>query len=145
VTISKGRLSRISLAVGAPIRRLGRDPTGVAPSSRGPRPTKLDGLDLHADVWMPRRDWAPLERPFRYVLRPPVAQERFRRRPDGRVLVASGWATGSWALMLSSTEAGVKALLGCVVGFRLRASAAARGCGVLLGDPCARGVSAARL
>src|SRR5215467_11740622 len=147
--ISKGRLSRISLALGsragAPVRRLGRDPAGMAPSSRGPRPTTLDGLDLHANVWVPRRDRGRLERLCRDVLQPPAAQERLQCRPDGRVLVASGWATGSWALMLSSTEAVVKALLGCVVGFRLRASAAARGCGVLLGDPCARGVSAARL
>ena len=94
---------------------MGRDPAGVAPSSRGPRPTTLDGLDLHANVWVPRRDRGRLERLCRDVLQPPAAQERLQCRPDGRVLVASGWATGSWALMLSSTEAVVKPLLGCVV------------------------------
>src|SRR5215470_15777560 len=142
VAISKRCLSCISLALGsrggAPVRRLGRDPTGVTPSSLGPRPTTLDGLGLHANVWMPRRDGARLERVCRDVIGPLVAQERFRHRPDGRVLVASGWATGSWALMLSSTEAVVKPILGCVVGSRQEPPQRLADAACYWGGPCAR-------
>jgi putative transposase len=54
-------------------------------SSRGPGHAHLDGFDLHADVWVAARDDAGLERLCRYVVRPPLAQERLRLRDDGRV------------------------------------------------------------
>ena len=53
--------------------------------SRGPRQAHLDGFDLHANVWVSGNDRAGLERLCRYVLRPPFAQERLRRRSDGPI------------------------------------------------------------
>ena len=54
-------------------------------TSRGPRQAHPEGFDLHANVWVSANDRAGLERLCRYVLRPPFAQERLRRRSDGRV------------------------------------------------------------
>jgi hypothetical protein len=62
------------------VRRLGQEPRGAVPTARGPRQAELGGFDLHADVWVPGRDRARLERPCRYLLRPPLAQERLGRR-----------------------------------------------------------------
>src|SRR5712692_2561985 len=54
---------------------------------RGDRAGHLDGFDLHANVWVPPNDRARLDQLCRYLLRPPLAQDRLRLRPDGRVLV----------------------------------------------------------
>jgi hypothetical protein len=45
----------------------------------------LAGFDLHATVWVAADDRSGLERLCRFALRPPSAQERLRRRGDGRV------------------------------------------------------------
>src|SRR5262249_30169413 len=118
VAISKTCLSRISLALGsragAPGRRLGRDPAGVGPVVVRPAPhpaRRLGPTRPPPGALRPGR--ARHGRLWRYGRRPPAAQEGLRRRPDGRVLVASRWATGTWALMPPSAEAGVKPLLGC--------------------------------
>ena len=55
------------------------------PKIAGPRQAHLDGFDLHANVWVETTDRAGLKRLCRYALRPPFAQERLRRRADGRV------------------------------------------------------------
>jgi hypothetical protein len=72
-------------------------PSGAAATSRtsgtlplrGPRQAQLDGFALHANVWVPPNNRARLEQLCRYLLRPPIAQDRVRLRPNGRVLVAS--------------------------------------------------------
>ncbi|HET8576046.1 MAG TPA: transposase [Methylomirabilota bacterium] len=75
-------------------------------SSRGPRQAQQDGFDLHANVWVPARDRARLERLCRYLLRPPLAQERLRRRADGRVVVGlrKVWRDGTTRLLLEPAE-----------------------------------------
>jgi hypothetical protein len=55
--------------------------------SRGPRQAQLDGFDLPANVWVPTYDPARLGQLYRYLLCPPLAQDRLRLRADGRVLV----------------------------------------------------------
>jgi hypothetical protein len=72
---------------GARVRRLGDEPDLGHVTSRGPRQAQLDGFDLHANVWVPPNDRARLEQLCRYLLRPPLARNRIRLRPDGRVLV----------------------------------------------------------
>jgi len=67
------------------LRRLGDARGTAAVTSRGPRQARLDGFDLHANVWVSAHDRAGVERLCRYVLRPPFAQERLRLRGDGRV------------------------------------------------------------
>jgi len=52
---------------------------------------------LHADVSAPAGDLAWLEHLCRYLLRPPIAQERLALTPDGRVLVTlkAKWHDGT--------------------------------------------------
>jgi putative transposase len=54
-------LGRIALGprAGTRVRRLGQDPGGTP---LGPRQAQLGGFDLHANVWVPGRDRARLER-----------------------------------------------------------------------------------
>src|SRR5439155_22492894 len=48
----------------------------------------LDGFTLHAATRAGSLDVAGRETLLRYVLRPPIAQERLERRPDGLVRIA---------------------------------------------------------
>ena len=82
----QGRVALGSRA-GARVRRLGQEPDGDAVTSRGTRQAHLEGFDLHANVWVSANDRAGLERLCRYVLRPPLAQERLRLRGDGCVVL----------------------------------------------------------
>ena len=91
---------------GARVRRRGREPDIGGVTSRGPRQARLDGFDLHANVWLSANDRAGLERLARYVLRPPLAQDRLRLRPDGRVVVElkTPWRDGTTALVFEPLE-----------------------------------------
>jgi hypothetical protein len=90
---------------GARVRRLGE---GLAPSagSRGPRQAHLEGFDLHANVWVGANDRARLEQVCRYVLRPPLAEDRLRRLGDGRVRVElkGAWRDGTTHLLFEPLE-----------------------------------------
>src|SRR5437870_13799140 len=72
---------------GARVLQVGRGPHAPRVTSAGPRQAQLEGFDLHADVAIAAEDRLRLEPLCRYVLRPPVAQERLTLQPDGRVLV----------------------------------------------------------
>jgi hypothetical protein len=72
---------------GRPVQRLGRDRYAAEITSTGPLHAHLDGFDLHAAVAVPAGDRGRLEHLCRYVLRPPIAQERLDRAPDGAVLL----------------------------------------------------------
>ncbi len=52
----------------------------------GPRCASVAGFSVHANVAVPARDRARVERLCRYAARPPVATERLSLLPDGRVL-----------------------------------------------------------
>jgi hypothetical protein len=106
--VSASVQGRIALGArsGARVRRLGEGPDAAAMSSHGPRHAHLDGFDLHADVWVAARDRAGLERLCRYVLRPPLAQERLRVRDDGRVQLdlKTPWHDGTRHLVFEPVE-----------------------------------------
>src|SRR5207248_518021 len=74
--------------------------------SRGPRQAQLDGFDLHANVWVPPNDRARLEQLCRYLLRPPLAQDRVRLRTDGRILVQlkTVWRDGTSHFLFEPIE-----------------------------------------
>jgi hypothetical protein len=57
-------------------------------------------------VWVSAHDRAGLERLARYVLRPPFAQERLRRRSDGRVVLElkTAWHDGARELVFEPLE-----------------------------------------
>ena len=88
------------------MRRLGDARDTVAVTSRGPRQAHLEGFDLHANVWVSANDRAGVERLCRYVLRPPFAQERLRRRGDGRVALElkRAWHDGTRELVFEPLE-----------------------------------------
>ena len=91
---------------GARVRRLGDARDTETVTSRGPRQAHLEGFDLHANVWVSGNDRAGLERLCRYILRPPFAQERLRRRRDGRVALElkQAWHDGTRELVFEPLE-----------------------------------------
>src|SRR5262249_62196919 len=66
---------RVALGVraGGPVRRLGGRSSQARDGRRGPRPAHLDGVDLHANVWVGPRDRARLGQLWRDVRRAPLA------------------------------------------------------------------------
>ena len=91
---------------GPRVRRLGDEPDPGHATSRGPRQAQLDGFDLHANVWVPSNDRARLEQLCRYLLRPPLAQDRVHLGADGRVLVKlkTVWRDGTSHLLFEPIE-----------------------------------------
>jgi hypothetical protein len=81
------------------------DPELVA-SGQASRCVSIAGISLHADVCVPARDRARLERLCRYVARPPVASERLSRLPDGRLLyrLRRRWRDGTTHLVFEPLE-----------------------------------------
>ena len=91
---------------GTPVLRVGRDPDAPWVWRRGARHAHLERFDLHADRAARADDRAGLERLCRYLLRPPLAQERLTRLPDGRVLctLARPWHDGTRHLIFTPHE-----------------------------------------
>jgi len=91
---------------GARVWRLGSEPDAPWVASTGPRQAHLDGVDLHADLRVAGHDRKRLEHLCRYLLRPPLAQERLRLLADGRVLVQLKrvWADGTSHLLFEPLE-----------------------------------------
>ena len=90
---------------GARVRRMA-DGHLSATGSRGPRQAHMEGFDLHANVWLGARDRARLEQLCRYLLRPPLADDRLRRLGDGRVRVQlkRAWSDGTTHLLFEPGE-----------------------------------------
>ena len=101
----RGRIA-LGPRAGRLVRRLGNALDPSAAGSRGPRQAQLEGFDLHANVWVSARDRAGLERVCRYLLRPPLAQERLRLRADGRILVElrKAWRDGTSHVLFEPVE-----------------------------------------
>jgi Putative transposase/Transposase zinc-binding domain len=91
---------------GARVLQIGREPNAPWVTSRGPRQAHLEGFDLHANLAVPADDRQALERLCRYVLRPPVAQDRLELTSDGRVLVTlkGEWSDGTTHLLFEPVE-----------------------------------------
>jgi hypothetical protein len=71
---------------GTPVLRVGNAPDAPWVWTVGPRHAHLERFDLHADRAVRADDRMGLERLCRYLLRPPLAQERLSRLADGRVV-----------------------------------------------------------
>ncbi|HEV8676687.1 MAG TPA: transposase, partial [Methylomirabilota bacterium] len=91
---------------GTRVGRLGGEPPELAGGARGPRQAHLDGFDRHANVRVPPHDRARLEHLCRYLLRPPLVQDRVRLRADGRVVVKlkAAWRDGTTHLVFEPLE-----------------------------------------
>jgi hypothetical protein len=74
--------------------------------TRHPCHARQHGFDLHAGVLVPGRDRARLERPCRYPLRPPIADDRLRLTESGEVLLAlrHQWTDGTTHLLFDPLE-----------------------------------------
>ncbi|HZU40573.1 MAG TPA: transposase [Solirubrobacteraceae bacterium] len=90
---------RIALGprAGARVERLGADPDGSRVEPGRPLQARAEGFDLHAGVTVAGEDRDRLEQLCRYLLRPPIAQERLALRPDGSVLLTlkTPWRDGT--------------------------------------------------
>jgi hypothetical protein len=99
---------RIALGprAGARVMQIGREPDAPWVTSRGPSHAHLEGFDLHANITVAAEDRAGVERLCRYVLRPPVAQDRLSLTPDGLVLVTlkAEWHDGTTHLLFTPVE-----------------------------------------
>jgi hypothetical protein len=86
--------------------RMGEEPDAPWVLSSHPRHAHIAGFDLHANVAVPAADRARLEQLCRYLLRPPVAQDRLRRMGDDHLLLTlkSPWADGPRHLMFAPME-----------------------------------------
>jgi len=64
------------------------------------------GINVHAEVAVPPRDRARLERLCRYVCRPPIAQERLEETANGklRYSLKRPWRDGTVALVLEPLD-----------------------------------------
>ena len=64
------------------------------------------GINVHAEVAVPPRDRAQLERLCRYVCRPPIAQERLEETATGklRYSLKKAWRDGTVALVLDPLD-----------------------------------------
>jgi hypothetical protein len=64
------------------------------------------GVNVHAKQLVDGRNRAALERLCRYILRPPLAQERLTVRPDGRLELAfkRAWRDGTRAIVLEPED-----------------------------------------
>jgi len=72
---------------GARVLQIGREPDAPWVTSRGPRQAHLEGFDLHADIAVAAEDRTGRERLCRYVLRPPVAQDRLHVTVMATILI----------------------------------------------------------
>ncbi|MBI5624182.1 MAG: transposase [Elusimicrobia bacterium] len=101
----QGRIA-LGRRAGARVWRLGHDPEAPWVASIGPRQAHLDGFDLHANRCVSATDRARLERLCRYLLRPPVAQDRLRLTGDGHSLLKlkNQWADGTGHLLFEPLE-----------------------------------------
>ena len=79
------RVGVVGEGEGLTLRRLGRRRDVESTRVAKRRCADVDGFSLHADVCVPARDRAQLERLCRYVARPAIASERLELLPDGRV------------------------------------------------------------
>ncbi|MEK6608519.1 MAG: transposase [Myxococcota bacterium] len=73
---------------GCRVARMGQAKDPPAPFVRGLALAEVAGFNLHAGVRIAASDRAGLERLCRYLARPPLANDRLRALPDGRIALA---------------------------------------------------------
>ena len=95
----QGRLA-LGPRAGSRVERLGGDPAAPWVESSRPLQARCAGCDLHGGVTVAGEDRRRLEQLCRYLLRPPIAQDRLTLRPDGTVVVLlkTPWRDGTTAL-----------------------------------------------
>ncbi len=92
-----------------PFARAGKPLLRVVDPKRarsGERVGESQGIDVHAEVVVPARDRARLERLCRYMCRPPIAQNRLEDIPGGKLSyqLKKPWRDGTVALVLEPID-----------------------------------------
>jgi hypothetical protein len=82
------------------------DDSKAIPSDTDEPAAEVLGINLHALQLVDGRDRKQLARLCRYILRPPVSQERLSRRPDGllELTLKKVWKDGTRALVLTPDD-----------------------------------------
>ena len=90
----------------ARVRRLGNQAEEDETPALGRCHARQDGFDLHAGVLVPAGQRERLDRVCRYVLRPPVAQDRLSLTADGQVRLElkHPWSDGTTHLLFDPVE-----------------------------------------
>jgi hypothetical protein len=91
---------------GATVLGLAEASTVTAAPPKRRRQARLGGFDLHANTFVRAKNRPKLERLCRYLLRPPVAEDRLSLAPDGSVLVRlkTPWRDGTSRIVLQPLE-----------------------------------------
>ncbi len=99
-------VTALGARAGARVRRLGNQAEDDEMPALGGCHARQDGFDLHAGVLVPAGQRERLERVCRYVLRPPVAQDRLSLTADGQVRLAlkHPWSDGTTHLLFDPVE-----------------------------------------
>jgi hypothetical protein len=96
---------------GRPVRRIGSlGFIGEDPQPTGNLSAIIGGYSIHAGTYVHQNDRTGLERMCRYLLRPPVAEDRLEVRPSSQgtdsaiYKLKSQWSDGTKAILLTGTE-----------------------------------------
>lgn len=91
---------------GQPVRRIGSlGFVGEDPAPTGEFSAIIGGYSIHAGTSIAKNNRTELERLFRYILRPPVAEDRIDIRGENIIYkLKSQWRDGTQAIMHSGTE-----------------------------------------
>jgi hypothetical protein len=91
---------------GAAVLRLADGPPVTAAEPKRRRQARIGGFDLHANTSVRAKNRPKLERLCRYLLRPPVAEDRLSFAPDGSVLLRlkTPWRDGTSHIALEPLE-----------------------------------------
>jgi len=91
---------------GARVTRIGQMRYPTEAKGNGPMHAHGEGFDLHAAVAVPAGDRSRLEHLCRYVLRPPLAQERLELTSDGKIVLRlrRPWQDGTRAICFEPLE-----------------------------------------
>jgi hypothetical protein len=91
---------------GAPVRRWGDPIDAPDPPPLARWHARQHGFDLHAGVLVSAGARDRLERLCRYALRPPLAQDRLQRMPDGQAVLElrRRWTDGTTHLLFDPVE-----------------------------------------
>jgi len=91
---------------GGTVLRLGDASTVTAAPPKRRRQARLGGFDLHANTSVRAKNRPKLERLCRYLLRPPVAEDRLSLAPDGsvRLRLKTPWRDGTSHIALEPLE-----------------------------------------
>ncbi len=91
---------------GVAVLRLADGSAVTAAQPKRRRQARLGGFDLHANTSVRAKNRPKLERLCRYLLRPPVAEDRLSFAPDGSVLLRlkTPWRDGTSHIVLQPME-----------------------------------------